>query len=81
MEGGDKVQGSVDPRFAAGLPFPVPEILELKASRDVGRISNGFPGISLGTDEEIPETATAFLSFSEEANPPEKNSPKRKEFI
>ena len=29
MEGGDKVQGNVDPRFAAGLPFlPVPEILE-----------------------------------------------------
>ena len=30
-EGLDKVQGSIDPRFAAGLPFPVPEILELES--------------------------------------------------
>ena len=30
-EGRRKVQGSVDPIFAAGLPFPVPKILEFKA--------------------------------------------------
>ena len=28
-EGGDKVKGSVDPRIAAGFPFPVPEILRV----------------------------------------------------
>ena len=40
-EGRHKVQGSVDPMFAAGLPFPVPEIPEFKASRD---FSSNFPG-------------------------------------
>ena len=30
-EGGGKVWGSVNPRFAAGLPFLVPEILELNS--------------------------------------------------
>ena len=51
-EGGDKVQGSVDPRFPAGLPFPVPEFLELVAFRDSGKIfqqfSRDFPGSFLG---------------------------------
>ena len=60
MEGSDKVLGSVDPRFAAGLPFLVPEIPEFKAFRDSGRI---FQQFSSGTPEQIPETATAFLSF------------------
>ena len=66
-EGGDKVQGSVDPRFPAGLPFPVPEILEFVASRDSGKCSSNFPGTfpeqSSGTPEQTPETATAFSSF------------------
>ena len=31
-EGWDEVPGSVDPGFAIGLPFPLPEILEFKAS-------------------------------------------------
>ena len=52
-EGGDKVQGSVDPRFAAGLPFPVPEILELTAFRDLEtftqHFSPNFPAIFQGT--------------------------------
>ena len=40
--------GSVDPRFPAGLPFPVPEIQEFVAFRDSGKIfqqfSRDFPG-------------------------------------
>ena len=36
--------GSVDPRFPAGLPFPVLEILEFVAFRDSGKISSNFPG-------------------------------------
>ena len=46
-EGGDKVQGSVDPRFAEGLRFLVPEIQEFRAFRDSGKIvptfSRNFP--------------------------------------
>ena len=45
---------SVDPRLPAGLPFPVPEILEFVALRDSGKDS--------GTPEQTPETATAFSS-------------------
>ena len=40
-EGVDKVPGSVDARFAGGLPFPVPHILECKAFCDSGN----FPAI------------------------------------
>ena len=58
-----KVPGSVQ----AGLAFAVPEILEFKALRDSGKSSSIFPRIfpqfSSGTPEQIPETATAFLSF------------------
>ena len=36
--------GSVDPRFPAGLPFPVPEVLEFVAFRDSGNFSSNFPG-------------------------------------
>ena len=32
-EGLDKVWGSVDPRFAAGLPCPVPKILEFRGGK------------------------------------------------
>ena len=43
--------GSVDPGFPAGLPFPVPEILELVAFRDSGKLfqqfSRDFPGVFL----------------------------------
>ena len=53
-----------------GLPFPVPEILECKAFRDLGlffqRFSWNFPAIFLGTPELIPETATAFPRFLRE---------------
>ena len=53
---------------AAGLPYPVPELLELEEFRSLktffsfspGRI---FPANVLGKPEQIPETATAFSSF------------------
>ena len=34
--------------FTAGLPFPVPEILEFKASDGRGKFSCDFPGVILG---------------------------------
>ena len=59
--------GSVDPRFPAGLPFPVPEIIEFVAFRDSGKFfqqfSRDFPGVFLENPQQIPETATAFSSF------------------
>ena len=60
-EGVDKVPGSVDSRFAAGLPSPVPQILECRAFRDSG---NSFPELyGRETPQKTPETATAFSSF------------------
>ena len=44
-EGRHKVQSSVDPMFAASLPFPVPDILEFKAFRD-SDFSRKFPELS-----------------------------------
>ena len=62
-----KVQGSVDPRFPAGLRSPAPEILEFLACCDSGKSSSNFPKLSrsfpLGAPEKFPETATAFSSF------------------
>ena len=59
--------GSVDPRFPAGLPFPVPEILEFVAFGASGNIFQQFPWtypeFSLTTPEQAPETATALSSF------------------
>ena len=59
--------GNVDPRFPAGLPFPVPEILEFVAFRDSGKyfqqFSRDFPEFSSGRPEQTPETATAFSNF------------------
>ena len=70
--------GSVDPRFPAGLPFPVPEIREFVAFRDSGKFFQQFsrdfhgvflenprtdPGNSHSLLEFSPETATAFSSF------------------
>ena len=58
---------SVDPMFPAGLPFPVPEILEFVAFRDSGKISSNFPGtfpeFSSGSPEQTLKSATAFSSF------------------
>ena len=64
-EGQHKVQGSVDPMFAAGLHFLVPEFLEFKAFLDSGKISSNFPGIFLQnsrTDPRIGHTPTGVLS-------------------
>ena len=66
MEGWDRVPGNADPRFAAGLPSLMPEILAFKAFRGSGKICSKFPAIfpesSSGTPEQIPETAgDAFL--------------------
>ena len=67
-EGWVKVQGGVDPRFAAGLPFPVPEALDFIEDFAIrGKFSciflAIFPEVSLGTSDEIPGAATAFSSF------------------
>ena len=49
--------GSVDPRFLAGLPFPVPEILKFKALRDPGNISGNISReFSLGFSSGTPES-------------------------
>ena len=64
--------GSVDPRFAAGLPFPVPEILEFVASRDSGKtfqqFSRDFPGVFLGNPRTHPTNSHSLLEFSEKAS-------------
>ena len=41
-KGGDKVLCSIDPRFPAGLPLLVPEILEFVAFRDSGKLFQQF---------------------------------------
>ena len=69
QEGWAKVQGSVDPRFAAGLPFPVPQMLEFKAFRNSGnffqQFSRDFPGIFLGNARADPRNSHSLLEFSE----------------
>ena len=61
--------GSVDPRFAAGLPFPVPEILEFVAFRDSGKFfqqySRDFPGVFLGNPRTHPTNSHSLLEFSD----------------
>ena len=51
--------GSVDPRFPAPLPFPVPEMVEFVAFRDSGKFFQQFsrdcPGVFLGSPEQTPE--------------------------
>ena len=65
MEGGDKVQGSVDPSLPSGLPFPMPEIVEFRASHDSGNVFRIFAGIflELSLKPLIRQTVTAFSSF------------------
>ena len=61
--------GSVDPRFPAGLPFPVPEIREFVAFRDSGKIfqqfSRSFPGTFLQNSCTDPGNSHSLLEFSE----------------
>ena len=61
--------GSVDPRFSAGLPFPVPEILEFVAFCDSGtffqQFSPDFPGVFLRNPRTDPGNSHSLLEFSE----------------
>ena len=64
-----KGPGSVDPRFPAGLPFPVPQILEFMAFRDPGKFfqqfSRNFPGVFLANPRTVPGNSHSLLEFSE----------------
>ena len=66
--------GRVDPRFAAGLPFLVPEILEFVAFRDPGiffqqfsrrvlRFTEGFWGRVLGKGSQKGSEKGACYGF------------------
>ena len=61
--------GSVDPRFPAGLPFPVPEIQEFVAFRDPGKFfqqfSRDFPGVFPENPRTDPGNSHSLLEFSE----------------
>ena len=61
--------GSVDPRFPAGLSFPVPEILEFVAFSDSGdffqQFSRNFPGTFLQNSRKDPRNSYSLLEFSE----------------
>ena len=61
--------GSVDPRFPAGLPFPVPEILVFVAFGDSGKIfqqfSRNFPGTFLQNSRKDPRNSHSLLEFSD----------------
>ena len=54
-EGRHKVQASVDPMFLAGLPFPVPEILEFIAFLDSGRFFQLFSRNFRNFPAELPK--------------------------
>ena len=59
--------GSVDPRFPAGLPFPVSEILEFVAFRKSGKhfqqFSRNFPGVFLENPQTDPGNSHSLLEF------------------
>ena len=59
--------GSVDPRFPAGLPFSVPEILEFAAFRDSGQFfqqfSRDFPGVFPENPRTDPGNSHSLLEF------------------
>ena len=61
--------GSVDPRFPAGLPFPVPQILEFVALCDSGtffqQFSRNFPGTFLQNSRKDPGNSHSHFEFSE----------------
>ena len=55
---GTRSPGKVDPRFVAGLAFPVLKILEFVAFRDSGTFCQQFPGtfLSVGVLVANPRT-------------------------
>ena len=56
----------MDPRFPAGLPFPVLEILEFVAFRDAGKIFPlDFSGVFLENPRADPGNSHSLLEFSE----------------
>ena len=61
--------GRVDPRFLAGLPFPVPEVLEFVAFRRPGKIfqqfSRDFPGVFPENPRTDPGNSHSLLEFSD----------------
>ena len=57
-EGRHEVQGSVDPMFAAGLPFPLPENPRIQ---NMSRFGKFFQQFSRNFPPELP--ATLFSSF------------------
>ena len=61
--------GSVDPRFPAGLPFPVPEILEFVAFRDSGKFfqqfSRDLPRTFPQNSRTNPRNSHSLLEFSD----------------
>ena len=68
-EGLDKVRGGVRPRFAAGLPFPVPQILEFVAFPYSGKFfqhfSCNFPGVFPENPRTDPGNSHSLLEFSD----------------
>ena len=61
--------GSVGPRFPAGLPFPMPEILEFVAFGNSGKFfqqfSREFPAIFLQNSRTDPRNSHSLLVFSD----------------
>ena len=59
----------MDPRFPAGLPFPVPETPEFLAFGDSGKIfqqfSWNFPGTFLQNSRKDPRNSHSLLEFSD----------------
>ena len=70
--------GSVDPRFPAGLPFPVPEILEFVAFFAIREnFSSDFPGTFLQNSCTDPGNSHSLLEFSERRCDPPPPPPHR----
>ena len=66
--GWDKLQSTVDPRFVAGLPFPLPQILQLKYPTVRDNFPEIFQGFPKGTPDQTPETLLEFLICSDDVS-------------
>ena len=76
MDSWDKILGSVDPRFAAGLPFPVPQIQEFIACPDSGQIfPSFFPEFSRNSPRE-PANSHPKKNYLHDSWPPRDNCKK-----
>ena len=82
--------GSVDQRFPADLPFPVPKILEFIAFGASGKFfqqfSRDFPGVFLGNPRTDPGNSHSLLEFSDPPiififqNSPDRGQPRKIRF-